>query len=168
MEEPNTTEQNALDNPRDFKSEVPQTTEEIIKSVNGTGSFGDEQSRRKAWVLAELSKMEKEAWTFDFEAAFALDVTIEPVKQLNEQDRIAIARHEEIIEKIDNSGSKTREDREARKASIEDIKLLQKSRSDRDSIIKNLQRIAENKKNQAIEVRMRMNHLAKQYVELFD
>jgi hypothetical protein len=154
---------NELDNPTEL-NKTPATTGEIINHLRG---MSPEDTRKRSFIAAELVKLEREAWDHELDAEYIEAVAIPPVQQAIDQNRIAIARHEEIIQEINNSGSHTRADRERRKASEEDIKLLQKDNTQREALKAQLKKGADGRRNQATEVRLHMKFLADKFKDLF-
>ena len=156
-------ETNELDNPT-LLNQIPATTGAAIENLTGLGA---EEQRRKEYIKKELVKLEHQVWEHEDTAAYTEATAIPPIQQLIDKNRIAIARHEEIIEEIDRSGSKTREDRDRKKASQEDIKLLQKDNASREQLKAQLNKVIESRKAQADEVKLHMKFLATKYEDLF-
>lgn len=157
------TETNELDNPTELNT-VPKTTAEILDPLKG---FDAEAQRQKEYVKKELVKLEHQAWEHEDTADYTEATAIPPVQQVIEKNHIAIVRHREIIEEIEKSGSKTREDRDRKKASAEDIKILEKEQVSRAQFKTQLEKLIESRRNSAVEVRLHMQFLAKKYEHLF-
>jgi hypothetical protein len=155
---------NELDNPTKI-NEVPRTTEEILKTINEIPS---DTERLKKFVTQKLIKIEQEAWDHELQAEYTEQVAIPPVTQLIDQNRIAIARHQEIIQEIANSNSKTREDKERRKASEQDIRELEKENHQRNQFKQQLQKIADGRRAQATESRLHLQFIATKHKALFE
>lgn len=156
------TKKNELDNPTEQK--VPATTAEIMDPLKG---FDPEQQRKKNYITKELVKLEHQAWEHDDAAEYAEATMLPPIDQEIEKNSIAIDRHKEIIDEITKSGSTKREDRERRKASESDIKLLEKDNISRAQLKAQIVKMAEGRRAQATEVRIHMKFLAEKYANLF-
>jgi hypothetical protein len=156
-------ETNELDNPTNLNP-IPRTSEEIMATLG----LSDENKRKKEYVTRQLTKLEAEAWEHEDTAEYTMNTMLSPIQQAIDQNRIAIARHEEIIEEITRSGSYKREDRDRKKASQDDIKLLQKDNTERGQLKKQVEQIAAGRKAKADETRLNMKFLADKYKHLFE
>lgn len=154
---------NELDNPTEL-NKAPATTAEILIKLKG---LDPEEKRRREYVKKELVKLEHEAWQHDDTADYTEATMIPPIDQAIEQNAIAIERHREIIQGIIDSKSHTREDRERKKASEEDIKALEKDQVQRASLKAKITSLVNSRRGQAEETRMHLKFLAEKYANLF-